>query len=128
MVVVVVLVGVVGVGADRVRRQCSRRNEADCLYHGLSPSITQRCFQEHKKTEVVTSQSGSQASFSSSNFLFSFDYEDILGYQPPDPIYYDVRYDLPEYIIRSASQQPGPLSLVKECRGSHLRYVSSFMP
>ena len=99
--VVVVLVGVVGVGADRVRRQCSRRNEADCLYHGLSPSITQRCFQEHKKTEVVTSQSGSQASFSSSNFLFSFDYEDILGYQPPDPIYYDVRYDLPEYIIRS---------------------------
>ena len=58
VVVVVVLVGVVGVGADRVRRQCSRRNEADCLYHGLSPSITQRCFQEHEKTEVV-SQSGS---------------------------------------------------------------------
>ena len=34
------------------------------------------------------------------NFLFSFDYEDILGYQAADPIYYDVRYDLPEYIIR----------------------------
>ena len=90
----------VGAGGDRVRRQWPGRNEADCLYHVVSPSNTQRCLQEHKKTEVE-SQSGSQVSFSSSNFLFSFDYEDILGYQPPDPIYNDVRYDLPEYIIRS---------------------------